>query len=425
VRPPAEGSADFTRHSGVTASQESMFKWLVGLWVFFLPVQLSMPKFPISRFAPSDLVLVVFLAYFLLTGVTYDRRLWPISVSFLVLSYLFANLVFTLSTGEISRWAIWSRTVGLLVLVLSFLMVSLYGSMRWQNIHAIIRLFIRVVTIHALVAILIWRLGLNERFHANYMGTRLSGFLIDPSAFGGLLACAFALAIVVYFRRGALYRPVEGVISVSILALGTFLTYSRSCWIALLAGLAFMLFTRKVTHTIASTIVLSVVVMVVYLTIPIALDSKSADEAWASSAQMATRGTTIESRMTYNREALSLFLESPIWGKGLGYFEAIPGRGVVHNTYLWILAEFGAVGFAVFMWFLFTFFNRGRYTSARSRDEPLPVNSGLLAAFVAMAALALGVESLNQRHWWFVMALLSSSYVLTRRDEGPAGRGTF
>jgi len=426
VRPMSEGGADFTRYSSAAASQERVLRWFVGMWVFFLPVQFVMKGFLIPRLAPSDLVLVVFLVYFLGSGMSYDRRLWPLSVSFLILSFLLANLVFTLSFGEVNKWAVWNRTAGLLVLVLSFLMVSLYGSLRWQNIHTMVRLFIRVVTLHALVAMLIWRLGLNERFHANYMNARLAGFLIDPSAFGGLLVCAFLLAIVVYFRRGALFRPVEGMISTSILALGIFLTYSRSCWVALAVGLAFTLFTRRVRHIVLTAVVLSAVTAVAYWMVPVALESgDESNSAYATSEYMATRENTIEGRMTLNLQALGLFMESPIWGKGLGYTVSGRGAHLIHNTYLWILAEFGAIGFAVFIWFLLTFFNRGRYAMGHSSSQRLSVNTGLLAVFVAMAGLALGVEGLNQRHWWLVMALISSSYVLTRKEEHPTGRDAY
>ena len=51
------------------------------------------------------------------------------------------------------------------------------------------------------------------------------------------------------------------------------------------------------------------------------------------------------------------------------------------------------------------------YRFAPAREQALVL--GLLLAHTAMFGLAMGIEAFYQRHWWFVLGLIASSYSLT------------
>lgn len=72
------------------------------------------------------------------------------------------------------------------------------------------------------------------------------------------------------------------------------------------------------------------------------------------------RQSSVAPRMETNREAIRLWREAPVLGKGLGYFLEMQRESnmfgaapiQIHNTLLWLLAEFGLIGFLCFVGFL-------------------------------------------------------------------------
>jgi hypothetical protein len=100
---------------------------------------------------------------------------------------------------------------------------------------------------------------------------------------------------------------------------------------------------------------------------------------------------------------LELWLQSPVLGVGLGVFHAkspmwLGHPQVIHNTPLWILAEFGLVGTAVFGW---TFFLLLQYAIPFGRTQP--ARRILLLLSVAFAIFSLVHEILYQRIFWLVL----------------------
>ena len=134
---------------------------------------------------------------------------------------------------------------------------------------------------------------------------------------------------------------------------------------------------------------------------------------------ISSRQNTIDERVEISRNAVEMFLQHPWLGGGIGAIYDEHGI-IVHNSALWFLAEFGAVGFAIFAAFIGWFCVKGfaAYRSVAARRRPLV--AGLLAAHLAMMGFSLGVEALYQRYWWLVMGLLAAAYVLAVRDDQGA-----
>jgi putative inorganic carbon (HCO3(-)) transporter len=399
-----------------------MPRWLVPLWVFLLPLQFHLRGlFP--RLAPSDLVLVAYVPHFLSSGLRAGRGFWDKSITALAVSViLLGNIAFFFSTGQISRWALLNKGVGLLVLMLSYVMVGEYASAGWDRIHNLIRWFTRAVALNALIAIVAKFLGWTGtgRIHMNWGGgARLAGFFVDPNAFGGLLVSALVIALVVYFRKGPMYKPVEGFLTCGVLAVGTFLTYSRSSWIGLVAGVVVGFLLSKARHRVLGVVIILMLGGAIYYATPVVLQTETQSQAWEQSQVWALNVQSIEHRVDIVKEGIEFFRQSPIWGKGLGYYLSNEGI-LVHNTVVWILAELGLIGAAAFAWFIIAHFRRAAFNIRYSRERLIAGNVGLLCGFVALVGLSIGIEALYQRHWWLVMALISAGYVMAKRELAAA-----
>jgi O-antigen ligase len=110
--------------------------------------------------------------------------------------------------------------------------------------------------------------------------------------------------------------------------------------------------------------------------------------------------------------ALEMWRESPVFGAGLGVFIAkssswLGHPQVIHNTPLWILAEFGLIGAAVMGW---AFFLPARHATRLGKF--LPARRVLLLLILAFAVFSLAHEIFFQRIFWFVLgAVLAQPFV--------------
>ena len=100
---------------------------------------------------------------------------------------------------------------------------------------------------------------------------------------------------------------------------------------------------------------------------------------------------------------LEMWRQSPVLGAGLGVFYAksplwMGHPQVIHSTPLWILAEFGLVGGAVFGW---TFFLLSRHAIRFGRTQP--ARRILLLLLVAFVIFGLIHEIFYQRIFWLVL----------------------
>jgi O-antigen ligase len=94
-------------------------------------------------------------------------------------------------------------------------------------------------------------------------------------------------------------------------------------------------------------------------------------------------------RLTIDRDALKMFAQKPVVGWGLGVFpdvypqfSSFPSNipvGMVHNDYLQVLVEMGALGFAAVLWFLLTL-----YRSALDKLKHWPPDANTTVTLAAM-----------------------------------------
>lgn len=112
---------------------------------------------------------------------------------------------------------------------------------------------------------------------------------------------------------------------------------------------------------------------------------------------------------------LEMWRQSPVLGAGLGVFHAKSSMWaghaqVIHSTPLWILAELGLLGGAVFGW---TFFLLARHAIQFGRTQP--ARHILLFLLAVFAIFGLAHEIFYQRIFWLVLgALLAQPFAHSR-----------
>lgn len=394
-----------------------MLSFLVVCYAALLPYQ-----FPIGtllNFAPADCCLL--LAPLLAPGqFKYRRPAWTIWHLGLVLTFVGGSFLSALRTGELSRYELLNKDFGLLLLLLGYAAVTSVVT-GWDALRRILRVFTLSVVFQNVLAVAAflagYLFGLATPFTA-YGGLRLSGMLIDPNAYGGLLVVTLVICEGASWGRTPLFRGLPLLLCRVTLGLGILFTFSRSAWIGLGAALVLLCMVRSI---VALRLLIATLIGGPFLLLVLGHRFLPFFE------QMASRPEQVQDRVTLFHDAMEAFALHPFFGGGLGSFRITVGT-VMHNSALWFLADFGLVGLAVFCGFLGWFFVKAWNAYRLAPDEEKPLALALLLAHTAMVGLAVGIEAFYQRQWWLVLALIAASSGLVRcpaRYLQPEGPGAF
>jgi O-antigen ligase len=244
---------------------------------------------------------------------------------------------------------------------------------------------------------------------------RAEGFMRNPNAFGVLVAAGIAMQLP-YAKSGALFGIWGHRAGLALALTALFLTGSRSAWLGILFAAPLIAARRSVPWRDLGIAVVcaGVVLAVVLFGTPALMGERQANYQSVSGGYVlnepmfsgADRGLAY--RYKTGVAALGLWLREPILGTGLGGFphDLVKAGGVaevIHNTYLWILTEMGAVGFIVFAAF-FVAVMRTLWRNSKSGSDPRFTIAGL-AAMLIFAGAAVGMEAMYQRHLWFILGL--------------------
>lgn len=392
-------------------SEPHMLMRLVLAYVALLPYQFAMGNG--INFAPADCPIL--LALFLAPGVLkYRGRAWSAWHFAIAATFAFGSFVAALRFGGLSRYELLNKDAGLTMAFLSYVAItSSIGG--WSDLRRVIRVFVSSVALQNIVAVATFLaayfFGIDDPF-ARYGGMRLSGLLLDPNAYGGLLACAFAACEGACVGPSPLFRPRTLWLFRGTLGMGLLFTFSRSAWIAFALALLLL----SAIHIRAGIRLLSgglicaggVFLLLGQRFVPIF-------------QEMASRPKQVQGRFDLIHDALQSFLQHPLVGGGIGSFRLGEGE-IAHNSAMWFLADFGPLGLAALLGFVAWFWVKcwSTYRLAPPREQPLVL--GLLLAHTAMFGLAMGIEAFYQRHWWLIMALIGAGYCLSRRNCAATGR---
>lgn len=142
--------------------------------------------------------------------------------------------------------------------------------------------------------------------------------------------------------------------------------------------------------------------------------------AFLNSTRLAASRASSDNEHWISMEAgLRMFLAHPVFGAGLGVFiHDWPGKIplVIHSTSIWLLAEFGLVGAAIFLIPVVRVF-AGEAMRFRRNDT-----AGYLIILIipALASMSLFHELLYQRTFWFLLG----AALATLRPSPPSGKAS-
>jgi hypothetical protein len=245
---------------------------------------------------------------------------------------------------------------------------------------------------------------------------RVDGFAQDPNAFA--FQIVLVMAIVLSLPETAL-RPTLPIAACFTLM---WLTGSRSGAVTGGVALAAALYLRpQALRPVLSAACIALLAVLTPLAIHWLLTSLDLP------VSLPKHDTIFRERLISNDErlrtitgGLSMFMNSPLWGKGLGYFvqnyfKNDGSRLIIHSSHLWLLAEFGILGFAAFAAPGFVILRRE--WSTRTTDW---VSRMVLIILVAFATMSLVHDMIYQRLLWFILGgVLALSPIVARRGAIP------
>lgn len=387
-------------------------------WILFLPVQLEFLRDYIGvHFAPSDCLVPFMVIGVLADGLrrkkqfVFPRLLLPMGgVLFTFCISLFVGMEYL---GYLSMYGFVNKLIGLILLIVSYFCGTvILGRDREMFSFALGFLLFAGFMVNT-ISLLAYVGHLTVELESPLVtSNRISGLILDSNAMGGFLVAVFLIQLGVL--RGEQAQRARQVMwtNAVLLPMGIFLTFSRSAWVALAAGVLVIAYlgNRRALASLAAgaVVVITLGGMAVY----------ELSRWWAAEeeiADLALRGSTVVSRLGFIQEGLTLWADQPIFGIGLGsYLELNQWTAMIHNTYVWLLVDTGLVGLsACALMFLGVY--RNLRTGLGAQAELRSYAIGVTAALVAMLAFMTGIEGLYQRHLWLLFVF---SDALARVADG-------
>ncbi len=377
---------------------------LVVAYVILLPYQFQIGSG--VNFAPADCCLVLALVL-AASQLKYRGTAWTAWHFGIVLTFIAGSFVAAVRFGTLDRYELINKDAGLLLPLVSYAAItsSVAG---WEDVRQILRAFTMSVVIQNVVCVgaflAAYFFGITTPF-VRYEGLRLSGMLLDPNAYGGLLVVTLVVVEAASWGSEPLYRKTAVWISRLTLGMGILFTFSRSAWVALsLALVLFGILRPRVAGRLLGAGLIGAPCVFLLL----------GQRFLPIFEEMASRPKQVQGRFDLIRDAFAAFTHHPFVGGGIGNFRLSEGE-IAHNSAMWFLADFGIVGLTILLGFLGWFFVKAWFAYRHTPPTEQPVALALLLAHTAMFGLAMGIEAFYQRHWWMVFGLIASSYSLARR----------
>lgn len=393
----------------------------------------------VLRASLSDLLLLPLLILPLIVLIRTPKALpwacifWAAALC-LVLSTSFAHSV--LERGAPTSWAI-TKLVGgymLLAYLCAGAAIVVVGGERARTAFVL-----GFVLIMAVVVALFCVQGLLPEWFGTIFGVtggRFTGLASNPHAAGLMFLLALCLAItharVLDFRL----RSGASWLLAILAATSLLLTTSGAVWGATVVCLPILLVLRVITvRKLSLVLAMSVGIAFTVTSVGNPLGglhqlkvnfgkiervlgllgkAENAEPAQLSKDELKAEKYSIGPRVATNAEAFRLWQSAPLLGKGLGYFlDSQRGRQTfgevpiqIHNTLLWLLAETGLVGCAVFIGFVLC----GVYSLWRLSRGAWPADKArfalaVLVFIVGWQIMSLAHELMYQRIAFFVLGL--------------------
>ena len=248
----------------------------------------------------------------------------------------------------------------------------------------------------------------------------LTGSFANPNAFGLLTATVLLLQLGLGEASLGPARRLQ-VAGLGVLLLALYLSGSLSAWLGFAAGLSALAALRRIDRRL---LVQGVGIALTAALLPHAFEfmfetaieqsARDFPEAVAAISdpphlKNSTYSNSLAQHFELARQALTLWLDHPLWGSGIGVFYWLQQRSgtpfpqTIHPTLLWMLTEMGIAGTTVFIAFYF------RAALALYCDATTGSHAAIAAAIFAILIMAgaasAGMEITYQRHLWLLLGL--------------------
>ncbi len=253
------------------------------------------------------------------------------------------------------------------------------------------------------------------------------------SVYGSFTAIFFLICLSRLFFDNQPYDRVMWIGWFACFGLGLIMCFSRGVWLSVIIAVGFMLIQlgRGVTHKKIMFIGAACLVLLVCLSLPgvyssvVERISSTVDVNYASN----------RARLLRWGQATTMFLESPILGKGYGAFAMLYEEDVAlvgsytaqfqlgaHSEYLQIMAELGLVGLVAWIWLNLAFLRYGFRSLKRVEDGFYrSVIIGLMAAEISLMVHFIVNNLLNGDAigvpFWGIYGLLPAVVQIAEREK--------
>jgi O-antigen ligase len=242
---------------------------------------------------------------------------------------------------------------------------------------------------------------------------RLFSSFLDPNFAGAFFALffLFSISFIPDFIKKRKWLSFSIVGTVAVLTLGAlYLTYSRSALIMLVVGVVAYLYLinkKKLIVFILLLVLLSIFIL---------------PKSFQTEGTNFLRAASSEARIEGVKEALTVIQKNPIYGVGFNAYryarnqqglngpnwQISHGAAGTDNSFLFVLATTGVIGFAVFLWLLYKIFSLGFINIKKSKLSVV-----LLSLIAGIIFNSLFINSLFYvliLEWvWIVSALTENS----------------
>lgn len=401
---------------------------VVVLMMVQLPIPISAGKITVNLADPMAIVAGMTFVFVIIQrrawrGLWCDKHVnwWLLgSACIVLLSFLIGYAQFGFQS-----WAFYNRLIGLGIL-LSYIVVGAFLTALWGEFGA--RTVAKAV-VSASVLIFVFeyvlRMGLADTvlIALNWSSTRWSGFLANPNSYAFFLLSVLPLPFLFLGSRHSTGRKAwaEAAVPGLMFAL-LYLTGSRAAFgsVAVFLIIFLMFDARKTLRTIGCAGLALVLVFVLNeLTIILV-------NLGLGTLQIAARSNDFSivqsDRIISLVEGWKMFVAHPILGAGLGAFYKsqvelnlpLAERAlIIHNSFLWVLAEMGAVGFAVIFLPPITWCVR-TFVGMQWRQNPY--QCGFLLVMANAAIMGMAHELMYQRVFWFMLGIFLAKPFVMRKQ---------
>lgn len=414
--------------------------WLApALSAVLVNVQLQLPTSSgsVSANLADPIVIVAGLTMMLfIVRDSVARSLWRIPHFNLALGLLVATVVLGFFHGWIrfglTDWALYNRLVGLGI-VLAYLLTGALATASAGSFGT--RTMVRALAIACITVVFAQWVGsyvLDREATAaiGWHSFQFSGLLGNRNAFATTLLLVLAVAA----TGTELWRGRRGValhaLTLGLLSWGVYLSGSRGVTLAAIALLVFLALIPQCRKPLLRAVVGAAVVAVVFFLSDAVADlvrdpTKGMEFGWA--LRMVDRyGIVQTGRMESLSGGLQLWLEHPMIGGGLGAFmhDWITKTGsplVIHNSFIWMLAEFGVIGLITFLAAPGLIVARTLMTPRWTKDWP---SVAALACILVLIVVSLTHDVAYQRVFWLLIGALVArpgalKFALKQRPLAP------